>query len=132
MTTASFRLSTPFRDAARRQESWLAPMETRCLRWLAQRTPLRVGPDHLTLLGFIAMFFAGACYGVARWWPPALLLVNFWLAVNWLGDSMDGTLARARQRQRPRALSRPPGRGARDGYRLRARRSDAGRARGHR
>jgi len=31
-----------------------------------------------------------------------LLLVNVWLAVNWFGDSLDGTLARFRNRQRPR------------------------------
>jgi phosphatidylglycerophosphate synthase len=31
-----------------------------------------------------------------------LLAVVFWLAANWLGDSLDGTLARVRNRQRPR------------------------------
>src|SRR4051812_29613167 len=102
MTTTSFRFAHSFREAARRQESWLAPVEKRCLLWLAERTPARVGSDHLTLLGLAAMFFAGVFYGFARWWPPALLLVNFCLAVNWLGDSLDGTLARARQCQRPR------------------------------
>ena len=44
----------------------------------------------------------GVCYAFSRWWAPALLRVNFWLAVNWLGDSLDGTLARARGRLRPR------------------------------
>ena len=91
-----------FRDAVRKQESWLAPLERRCLDWLAARMPAWVGPDHLTLLGFTALFLAGASYGAARWWPPALLLVNVWLAVNWFGDSLDGTLARFRNRQRPR------------------------------
>jgi phosphatidylglycerophosphate synthase len=91
-----------FRDAVRKQESWLAPMERRCLLWLAARMPARVGPDHLTLLGFAALLLAGVSYGAARWWPPALLLVNVWLAVNWFGDSLDGTLARFRNRQRPR------------------------------
>jgi phosphatidylglycerophosphate synthase len=64
--------------------------------------PAWVGPDHLTLLGFGALFLAGASYAAAHWWPPALLLVNVWLAVNWFGDSLDGTLARVRNRQRPR------------------------------
>ena len=41
-------------------------------------------------------------YAAASVWPPALLLVNVWLAVNWFGDSLDGTLARHRRQQRPR------------------------------
>ncbi|MBI3934412.1 MAG: CDP-alcohol phosphatidyltransferase family protein [Acidobacteria bacterium] len=91
-----------FRDAARRQESLLAPLERRCLHWLAQRLPVWVGPDHLTLLGFAALGFAGVSYAAAAWWPPAVLVVNLWLAVNWFGDSLDGTVARLRNRQRPR------------------------------
>lgn len=91
-----------FRDAARRQESLLAPLERRSLRWLAHRLPSSVGPDHLTLLGFSALFLAGASYAAAAWWPPSLLAVNAWLAVNWFGDSLDGTVARLRNRQRPR------------------------------
>jgi phosphatidylglycerophosphate synthase len=91
-----------FRDAARRQESLLAPLERRCLHWLALRLPGWVGPDHLTALGFTALFFGGVSYAAAVWWPPALLLANVWLALNWFGDSLDGTLARLRNRQRPR------------------------------
>src|SRR5262245_41507377 len=48
------------------------------------------------------MLIAGACYFVARWWSAALLLVNLCLAINWFGDSLDGTLARVRNKQRPR------------------------------
>src|SRR5262245_32309084 len=48
------------------------------------------------------MLIAGACYFVARWWSAALLLVNLCLAINWFGDSLDGTLARVRKKQRPR------------------------------
>ena len=62
----------------------------------------RVNSDHLTALGFFAMLLAGASYALARWWPPALLLVNLWLAANWFGDSLDGTLARVRNKLRPR------------------------------
>jgi len=64
--------------------------------------PSWVKPDHLTLLGFGAMLVAGASYGMAKWWPPALLIVNLCLAINWFGDSLDGTLARTRNKQRPR------------------------------
>src|SRR5690242_14393043 len=80
-----------FQEAMRRQESLLAPLERPCLRWLAERLPERVGPDHLTLLGFAALFMAGLSYAAAARWPPALLLVDVWLAVNWFGDSLDGT-----------------------------------------
>jgi phosphatidylglycerophosphate synthase len=91
-----------FQDAARQQESLLAGFEKKCLVWLASRMPAWVSSDHLTLLGFAAMFLAGASYALGRWWSPFLLVVNVWLAVNWFGDSLDGTLARFRNRQRPR------------------------------
>ena len=85
-----------FRSAAREQTSLLAPIERVCLSWLAREMPEWVTPDKLTLLGFAAMFVAGASYAAARWWAPALLVVNLMLAVNWFGDSLDGTLARVR------------------------------------
>jgi phosphatidylglycerophosphate synthase len=91
-----------FQNAARVQQSLLAGVEKRCLVWLARRMPAWVTPDHLTALGLAAMILGGATYALARWWPPALLAANGWLAVNWLGDSLDGTLARERQCQRPR------------------------------
>jgi phosphatidylglycerophosphate synthase len=64
--------------------------------------PAWVLPDYLTLLGLGSMLAAGLLYTLARWWPPSLLVVNLFLAINWFGDSMDGTLARARNKQRPR------------------------------
>ncbi|HXG94306.1 MAG TPA: CDP-alcohol phosphatidyltransferase family protein [Blastocatellia bacterium] len=95
-------LNLQFKDAQRVQSSLLAPIERICLRWFAFHMPNWIKPDHLTALGFMAMFLAGAFYALARAWPPALLVVNFWLAINWFGDSLDGTLARARNKQRPR------------------------------
>ena len=96
------RLSTSFKPAARSQTSLLAPIESICLRWLARRMPAWVTPDRLTLLGLVAMLMAGICYALAGWWPPFLLVANIWLAINWFGDSLDGTLARFRNKQRPR------------------------------
>jgi phosphatidylglycerophosphate synthase len=64
--------------------------------------PPWINSDHLTLLGFAAMSLAGICYWLARWTPYALLLVVLCLVLNWLGDSLDGTLARVRNRLRPR------------------------------
>jgi phosphatidylglycerophosphate synthase len=105
MSTNTNTISQPpaeFRNAVRRQESLLAGIERVCLLRIAGLLPPQVKPDHLTILGFAAMFLAGALYALARWWPPALLAVNLCLAVNWFGDSLDGTLARTRDCQRPR------------------------------
>jgi phosphatidylglycerophosphate synthase len=95
-------LTPGFENAVRQQNSVLAPLERFCLSWLARNMPPWVKPDHLTLLGFGAMLIAGICYALAKWWAPALLLVNLCLAINWFGDSLDGTLARTRNKQRPR------------------------------
>jgi len=95
-------LSPEFKSAVRRQTSLLAPLERVCLNWFARKLPAWIKPDHLTLIGFSAMLIAGVCYGIARWWAPALLIVNLCLAINWFGDSLDGTLARVRNKQRPR------------------------------
>lgn len=91
-----------FRDAKRVQESILAPAEKKILTWLAERVPARLNSDHFTLLGFAAMLLAGASYALARRYPAALLLATFFVALNWLGDSLDGTLARVRKQLRPR------------------------------
>ena len=92
----------PFRDALRLQDSFTAAAERKALAWLAARIPARVNSDHLTLLGFIAMFLAGASYALARSHRAGLPLATLFLALNWFGDSLDGTLARLRNRQRPR------------------------------
>ena len=96
------RRTRPFPDMLRVQESWVAGAEKQALLWLAARTPQRIGPDHLTALGLAAQVGAGTCYVLAAWNRYALLGVIACLALNWLGDSLDGTLARARQRLRPR------------------------------
>jgi archaetidylinositol phosphate synthase len=91
-----------FSPATRVQESLVASAEKRTLVWLAQRTPGWINSDHLTLLGFLSQCLAGACYALARFNSGALLVGIVFLALNWLGDSLDGTLARVRNRQRPR------------------------------
>ena len=96
------RRARPALEARRVPESWLAGAEKKALLWLAARTPPWIGPDHLTALGLAAQVAAGACYALARWSRYALLGAILLLALNWLGDSLDGTLARVRQRQRPR------------------------------
>jgi archaetidylinositol phosphate synthase len=94
--------NTSFREAKRIQQSVLANLEKRTLILLATRTPAWINSDHLTLLGLFSMAAAGAAY----WWsainPLGLVLVVVCLALNWLGDSLDGTLARFRNHSRPR------------------------------
>lgn len=93
---------TNFREAKRIQQSFLAGLEKRTLIWLAAHTPNWINSDHLTILGLLSMAGAGAGY----WWSHSnrvgLLLVIVCLALNWLGDSLDGTLARFRDHSRPR------------------------------
>ena len=95
-------MAKPFQEADRAQLSFLAPLEKRCLIWLAQRAPAWMNSDHLTALGLLALLAAGMCYWYSRWNTMALLLVIVCLAANWAGDSLDGTLARVRNKQRPR------------------------------
>ena len=69
---------------------------------MAQRAPRWITSDGLTLLGLLAQFGAGAFYAISgsnRYW---LLGVIACIILNWFGDSMDGTLARVRNQQRPR------------------------------
>jgi archaetidylinositol phosphate synthase len=96
------RRRRPFPDMLRVQQSWVAAAEKRALLWLAARTPEQIGPDHLTVLGLGAQIGAGVCYWLAASERRWLIGVIICIALNWLGDSLDGTLARVRQRQRPR------------------------------
>ena len=91
-----------FQNAQRVQNTLVTGAEKKALRWLAARMPLWVNSDHLTLLGFVAQFFVGACYALAGYDNRWLIVGTVFLALNWFGDSLDGTLARFRNRQRPR------------------------------
>ncbi len=105
MNTAAAIAAPPrkeFRDATRVLTSVLAPIEKRTLIWLAQRMPRWVNSDHLTGLALAAMLLAGLSFWLSSVSPVGLLLVVVSLALNWFGDSLDGTLARVRNHQRPR------------------------------
>ena len=91
-----------FQVAKRLQLSLLSRMESKVLVSMAGRMPQWVNSDRLTLLGFGAMICAGLFYWYARWNSNGLLFASFLIVVNWFGDSLDGTLARVRNRQRPR------------------------------
>jgi archaetidylinositol phosphate synthase len=102
-TTASATRRAPDRgaDAPRDKQFLLARHEARVLEWIARRLPSWVMPDHLTAVGVIAAVGIAAAYvlsnGDKAWlWAASALLV-----VHWLGDSLDGTLARVRRIERP-------------------------------
>lgn len=100
----SLRGSKPsgFRQALRVHEALTASAERRVLEWMGRRAPRWLTSDHLTALGLLAQIGAGLGYALARRHRFALLGVIACIALNWLGDSLDGTLARVRNQQRPR------------------------------
>jgi len=100
-TELAFRQKS-FRDAKREQTSILAPLERAALQWFARHMPARINSDHLSLIGLAAMLGAGLCYAASKQNPLMLHLVNVCIFFNWFGDSLDGTLARFRNCQRPR------------------------------
>ncbi len=89
-------------DHVRTNGSPLAAAERRALVHMAQRLPAWVTPDHLSGLGLAAMAAAGLSFWAAQYWVAALAGVVVSLALNWFGDSLDGTLARVRRQERPR------------------------------
>jgi len=89
-------------EHVREHRSLLAAAEKRLLIAIAHRLPAWVHSDHLTALAMAAMVVASAAYVLAQWDSRALWIVVVALAVNWFGDSLDGTLARVRRVERPR------------------------------
>jgi len=94
--------TTNYREAKRVHTSVLAAAERRCLVRIAGRLPAYVNSDHLTTLAGVAMAGAGICYWIGPGSPAAMLAAIALLAVNWFGDSLDGTVARVRHHERPR------------------------------
>ncbi len=101
-TLATTKNGSGFQSAQRINRSLTAAIEKRVLVWMAEHAPASLTSDQLTVLGLAAQFGAGVCYALSRYNQYALLLVIVCIALNWLGDSLDGTLARVRQQQRPR------------------------------
>jgi len=94
--------NSTFQNAVREHTSILAAAEKRTLIRIAERLPMWVNSDHLTALGFVSLFAAGVFYWLANWSSFMLLAVIVCLALNWFGDSLDGTLARVRGIERPK------------------------------
>lgn len=95
-------MATTCDTAVRVHTSLLAGAEKRLLVRIAGRLPRAVHSDHLTALAALSMAATGACFWVGGAYPGALPAAIGFLAVNWFGDSLDGTLARVRHEERPR------------------------------
>jgi archaetidylinositol phosphate synthase len=65
-------------------------------------TPSWVSPDMLTIFGFLAGILIGVSYLLTNLDKNFLWLANLGFVLNWLGDSLDGNLARYRKIERPR------------------------------
>jgi archaetidylinositol phosphate synthase len=90
-------------DSAPREKTFLlARPEARVLDAIARRLPARVMPDHMTALGVLAALGIGAAYWLTLRDPAWLWVASGLLVVHWLGDSLDGTLARVRRIERPK------------------------------
>jgi archaetidylinositol phosphate synthase len=89
-------------DAPRSKQFILAVPEARALEWIARRLPAWVKPDHLTALGVLAALAIAAAYVLSNGDKLWLWAASGLLVVHWLGDSLDGTLARVRKSERPR------------------------------
>ncbi|MFN2570390.1 MAG: CDP-alcohol phosphatidyltransferase family protein [Gemmatimonadales bacterium] len=80
----------------------LAGAEKQVLVFLAQRVPRTIRSNHLTALGMMAAAGAGAPYALTTFSHAWLWVASVMLILNWIGDSLDGTLARVRGTQRPK------------------------------
>ena len=87
---------------ARINASFTAGLEKRLLTWIARRLPRWVTSDGLSALGLAAMVAVAVSFALLRSTPWAAAAIVESLAVNWFGDSLDGTVARVRRQERPR------------------------------
>jgi phosphatidylglycerophosphate synthase len=88
-------------EATREPSFLLAVPEKRLLRWIAARLPRWILPDDLTALGVLAAFGVAVAYQLSNDSLAWLWVASGMLVLQWLGDSLDGTLARVREIQRP-------------------------------
>jgi phosphatidylglycerophosphate synthase len=89
-------------DHTRIIDSLTGPVERAALQFFAARMPAWISPDVLTVTGVLGAALTGVGYCLTNLHPGFLWLASLGLAVNWFGDSLDGTLARYRLIERPR------------------------------
>jgi archaetidylinositol phosphate synthase len=89
-------------ESRRSNQGLLAPIESRAVQGFAVRMPTWVTPNYLTALGFVGAVIAFVGYALVPIHPGLVWVATAGLAINWLGDSVDGALARHRGIERPR------------------------------
>lgn len=89
-------------DHVREHRSLLADAERRLLIGIAKRLPSFINSDHLSGLALASMLMAGVAFALIADTSWAATTFIAMLALNWFGDSLDGTLARVRDQQRPK------------------------------
>ena len=93
---------TDKRSHVRINDILFGPLERPALRWFAGHMPRWVNPDLLTTFGVIGALIIFISYWLTNINHNFLWLVNLGFIINWFGDSLDGTLARYRNEQRPK------------------------------
>lgn len=83
-------------------DSLLGPLERPALSWLALHLPERILPNHLTAFGLLGALLTATGFLLSRSSLLWLWLASLGLLMNWLGDSLDGTIARLRHIERHR------------------------------
>lgn len=89
------------RSHKRINDIFLASLEKPALQWLAAHTPTWINSDHMTILGLMGSVVVFVGYLLTNLNPAFLWLASFGFVVNWYGDSLDGTIARFRHKERP-------------------------------
>lgn len=89
------------KKAERIQTSFLNGIEKKALVWLAARQPKWMVSDMLTFIGTLGAIVIAAGYILSSQSIHFLWLSSLGFIINWYGDSLDGTLARVRDMQRP-------------------------------
>src|SRR5512135_1846993 len=81
---------------------FLGPLERPALQWLAAHMPAWASPDLMTVIGIIGALIITLGYALSNYHPAFLWLCTLGFVINWIGDSLDGTLARYRHIERPK------------------------------
>lgn len=88
-------------NSKRIQTSLLNPIEKKVLVWIAEHLPSWVTSDEMTYLGVLGALLTGAGFALTNFGPVWFWLASLGLFINWVGDSLDGTIARVRKQPRP-------------------------------
>jgi phosphatidylglycerophosphate synthase len=86
----------------RHNQSFLAAREKQIIAFLIELFPQSVTPNHLTVVGLLGAVMTATALIGCNWLPAFDMFIPIGILLNWLGDSLDGSLARHRQIERPR------------------------------